>query len=286
MFLRDIRSRFRSELGGGYAREEIDTIFHMLTARHLNLPRTILAMEPQLEIGESEALPLLEALRALKDHVPIQYILGRAYFMGMELRVSPSVLIPRPETEELVQWVVRDQVADPPARILDIGTGSGCIAIALKMKLEATEVHAMDLSGTALEVARANADAHQADIRFHQGDICDPGTTWPVFDVLISNPPYVPLKDRSKMKPHVVDAEPHLALFVPDEDPLMAYECICRFGKHRLRRNGLVYLEIHENQGQALIGLLGRSGFADIVLKKDIFGKDRLVRARLAGSGT
>ena len=279
--LSDIRTRFRTELSRDYPREEIDQIFHLLTAHFFDLPKTALAMEPLRELTQAEARLLLESLDKLKQHLPVQYITGRAPFLGMELSVTPAVLIPRPETEELVHWILRDFGNQQGGiQVLDIGTGSGCIALGVKKHLREAVVHALDLSGGALEVARANAEAQQLELQFHRGDICDPGETWPSFDLIVSNPPYVPLADKGSMEPHVTESEPHLALFVPDGDPLKFYRCICRFARRYLKADGRLYLEVHKDYGNAVAGLLEANDFADIVLKKDIFGRDRMISAR------
>lgn len=284
--LREIRARFREELAGTYPSGEIDSIFHLLIGHFYGYSRMVLALEPRLELDLEAARPLLRALEDLKGHRPVQQITGYASFMGMELRVTPAVLIPRPETEELVRWALEDiPDGSGPSRVLDIGTGSGCIALGLKKFLPGAEVHAMDLSPEALEVARSNADLQGLRVHFHAGDVCDPQEEpWPQFDLLVSNPPYVPRRDLEQMEPHVAAFEPHLALFVPDGDPLKIYRCICRFAHRHLLPGGRVYLEIYEKGGPGVCGLLRQEGFSDIELKKDIFGRDRLIRARWTGT--
>jgi release factor glutamine methyltransferase len=225
---------------------------------------------------------LIDALEELEHNVPVQYVIGKASFMDMELKVSPAVLIPRPETEELVRWILQSY---PPAprRILDIGTGSGCIALGLKRNWAQAAVFAMDLSAGALEVARDNAGVLQLEVCFQQDDIRNPGQQWPELDIIVSNPPYVPAADREFMQPHVAESEPREALFVPDEDPLCIYRDILEFASHHLKPGGWVYLEIYEAFGKKVFDLLRDADYKEIELKKDIFGKDRFVRGQYPG---
>lgn len=284
--LRAIRQNYREQLRGQYAPGEIDQVFHILLEHFLGLPRITLAMEPGKALSESQAQPLLHALEALKAHRPVQYITGRAPFMGMDLRVSPEVLIPRPETEELVLWILESGEGFPRGgRFIDVGTGSGCIALALKQALPAAEGHAMDISGNALEIARSNALAQGVDLFFHQRDLCLPGGEWPQFDLVVSNPPYVPRSEEDRMMPRVARSEPHGALFVPDDDPLLMYRHLARFGSEHLNTGGWLFLEVHEAFGKGVANLLEREGYTGVVLKKDIFGKDRFVRGQWPGRG-
>lgn len=280
LLLRDIRRRFTQDLQDRYPDAEISSMFHLLTAHYFGFPRTLLAMEPDKVLSSGEAQLLLEALEKLKSSTPVQYITGSAFFMDLELQVGPGVLIPRPETEELVRWVLDSHRGSEPLSILDIGTGSGCIALGLKKHWREAPVWAMDLSQTALEVARHNARQLELGVRFRQGDIRDPGAGWPLFDIFVSNPPYVPEGDRGSMDPHVAASEPGLALFVPDADPLCIYRAILDFGSRHLRPGGWVYLEVYEAYGDAVCDLLQGSGYGNIELKKDIFGKDRFVKGQ------
>jgi release factor glutamine methyltransferase len=227
-------------------------------------------------------------LAALLTHRPVQYVLGEAWFDGLLLHVDENVLIPRPETEELVHWVAAE--AAPPAaaadfgraapRILDIGTGSGCIPVALAKRLPAATLHALDVSPGALSIARANALRHHAPIDFLQADFLD-SPIWPTLpptDILISNPPYIAESEKSAMHDRVLSQEPHLALFVPDTDPLLFYRNIAAFAQ---TRPGItVYVEINEALGPQTIALFEAEGLQQVILKKDMQGKDRMVRAR------
>ncbi|MDX1333507.1 MAG: peptide chain release factor N(5)-glutamine methyltransferase [Robiginitalea sp.] len=278
--LRDIRQRFREGLEDTYPAEEISNIFHLLTSHYFGFPRTLLALEPQKTLEAEEAALLLEALGKLSANIPVQYITGKAFFMELELQVSPAVLIPRPETEELVRWMLGSHLPAPAPTILDIGTGSGCIALGLKKNWKKATVMALDLSARALEVARNNARKLQLEVLFRQGDIRAPGSQWPVFDILVSNPPYVPAGDRESMQPHVAESEPAEALFVPDEAPLGIYMDLLGFASRHLKPGGWIYLEIYEAFGEAISALLRGAGYSNIEVKKDIFGKDRFVRGQ------
>lgn len=218
----------------------------------------------------------------LSKHQPVQYVLQESWFCGMRFYVDEHVLIPRPETEELVEWVTADAAAAPtPLSILDIGTGSGCIAIALKKRLPGALIHACDISPEALAVARRNASALKADIDFLQLDILDSSqwTSLPALDLIVSNPPYIPIKEKSLMSPHVVDHEPHLALFVKDENPGVFYQAIARLGQERLPRGGTIYAEIHEDLAGLVESILKKTGYQDIIVRQDMQGKNRMVKA-------
>ena len=280
--LKELRGHFVDALGGSYDREEIIHLFQMLTAHYFGFPRTQLAMQPDTTLTPAQARQLLNALDQLREATPVQYIIGKTSFLDLELKVTPAVLIPRPETEELVRWVLDHREELPAApRILDVGTGSGCIALGLKKHLPEAAVHALDVSGAALAVARENAGALGLGVHFHQADVHAPGGGWGTFDLLISNPPYVPESDRARMQRHVAEAEPDLALFVPDAAPLTIYESIARFALNHLQPAGVLFLEVYAELAAEVCWLLERCGFEAIALKKDIFGRDRFVRARL-----
>ena len=233
---------------------------------------------------------LLEAFTgALLDHKPLQYVLHEAWFYGMKLYVDENVLIPRPETEELVDWLVKESVSSESVahsleagtkKIFDIGTGSGCIPLAIKKGLPGAEVHACDVSNAALEVAKKNATDCKLNIHFHLIDILDVAARdqLPVFDIIISNPPYIPEEDKILMAANVLQYEPHLALFVEENDPLLFYRVIADFAKKHLNKGGSVYLEIHENMADAVKNLYKQKGFINIELRKDLQGRDRMIR--------
>ena len=230
--------------------------------------------------NEEEAL-LHQYTERLMQHEPVQYILNESWFAGMKFYVDKNVLIPRPETEELVEWVITDNKSSPAnLKILDIGTGSGCIPITLKKRIRNAVVWSCDVSNDALGVARKNAVTSGTDINFIQLDFLDK-QTWnklPSFDIIVSNPPYVPEKDAAQMQTNVLKYEPAMALFVPDNDPLVFYKAIAEFGKIHLNKNGNIYLEIYENPGEATTKLFQENGFST-EMKKDIQGKDRMIKA-------
>lgn len=220
----------------------------------------------------------------LLAHRPVQYVLHESWFAGMKFYVDQRVLIPRPETEELVEWVIKElsQIpVSPTHALLDVGTGSGCIAITVAKKLPGVAVHAADVSGDALDVARRNATDLEAPVTFHQIDFLD-STKWAglsTFRWLVSNPPYIPLQEKGTMAPHVVRSEPGLALFVPDGDALVFYRALGEFARHRLERGGTLFAEIHEERGVAVKDLLYQLGAREVHVRKDLQGKDRMIKA-------
>jgi len=220
---------------------------------------------------------LQTSLNALLQHQPIQYVIGKSWFYGLELMVNSHVLIPRPETEELVEWIVKD--AKTPVKILDIGTGSGAIPLALKKELPQAEVWSVDISEGALEVASANAVQLNLDVHFEQIDILSPAPQLPSFDIIVSNPPYIRESEQADMEEQVVSYEPRIALFVPDHDALLFYRQIGLLALDKLTAGGRLYFEINEAFGKEVVVLLEEQGFIDVVLKQDIYGKDRMVRA-------
>jgi release factor glutamine methyltransferase len=232
-------------------------------------------------ITGTEELLLNQYAERLLQHEPVQYVLNESWFYGLKFYVDKNVLIPRPETEELVDWIIRNlKFPFSELKILDIGTGSGCIAIALKRKLRKAEVWACDVSSEALNVAKQNSSNLQAEINFVQLDFLDnPGRDQlPSFDIIVSNPPYVPAKDKADMNKNVLNFEPHTALFVPDNNPLLFYQAIADFAKKHLKQNGTVYCEIHESLGKKVSELFMQNGFMT-ELKKDMRGKDRMIKA-------
>ncbi|RYZ18488.1 MAG: peptide chain release factor N(5)-glutamine methyltransferase, partial [Chitinophagaceae bacterium] len=234
-------------------------------------------------------------LQRLLTHEPVHYVLNKAWFYGMELYVDKAVLIPRPETEELVHWIINDVKASGIAvfdqntlksdattklKILDIGTGSGCIALALKKEIPKAEVWGCDVSEEALNVARRNGSTLDIRVDFQGINFLDEvqQKSLPTVNIIVSNPPYIPLKDLATMQPNVVDFEPHTALFVPDNDALIFYKAIAAFAKKRLYTNGTIYLETHEDLGAAVVELFRGEGFASVEIKKDMQGKERMVK--------
>lgn len=224
---------------------------------------------------------LAEILQRLSENEPLQYILGMADFYGLRFHVNPTVLIPRPETEELVHWILQSNGPEKQ-RVLDIGTGSGCIAVTLQKKRPDWELWALDISAEALQIAQKNALLNQVSIQTRQLDIChiEKGESLPQFDLVLSNPPYIPFSETNLLSDSTRTFEPHLALFVPDDDPLRFYRCIAHFCQEHLSANGFLFLEVNEFNAQELVALLTEMGFAEVALEKDMQGKNRMIRAR------
>lgn len=279
MKLKAIKHKFHDELGAVYPAEEIDSFFNILAETYYGVKRIQLATNPDLTLNDSE--DILKALAELKNEKPIQYIIGETEFYGLNFKVNDGVLIPRPETEELVEWVLKKAKPNMPINILDMGTGSGCIAISLAKHLPQAKVFAIDISTKALNIAKKNALFNGVDVYFKEADILTLKTLSEQieFDIIVSNPPYVREKEKQYMKPNVLDNEPHLALFVKDEDPLLFYKAITDFAINNLKENGLLFFEINEFLGNAMIDLLRHKNFKNIELKQDIFKKDRMIKA-------
>ncbi|HEY8897714.1 MAG TPA: peptide chain release factor N(5)-glutamine methyltransferase [Niastella sp.] len=246
-------------------------------------------MHKQSPLQPEQLTKMQQYTQELLAHKPVQYVLHQAWFYGMAFYVDENVLIPRPETEELVAWIVestgnrQSAIGNSSISILDIGTGSGCIPISLKKKLPQAEVYACDVSDQALAVAAKNAATLQTPVQFLQADFLNT-STWPALpavDIIVSNPPYIPQHNQSSMLQNVLAYEPHLALFVPNEDPLVFYEAIARFAKEKLRPGGSIFVEIHEDLGAQTKAMFELNGFTAEV-KKDFQGKDRMVKAQLA----
>lgn len=241
-------------------------------------------MDKQAALSEIQLSRLQSILAELATHKPIQYVLSEAWFAGSKYYVNESVLIPRPETEELIEWTVKQSLEFGvwSLELIDIGTGSGCIPISLKKKLPQIAVTSIDVSGDALKVARQNAETLNAEINFLQLDFLNEAN-WdqlPVFDIIVSNPPYIKQSEEANMSKNVLAFEPSLALFVPDEDALLFYRKIALFAKSHLSKQGFIFLEINEALGKEVIRLLESSGY-EVELRKDMQGKDRMIRANL-----
>ncbi|WP_149276038.1 peptide chain release factor N(5)-glutamine methyltransferase [Pareuzebyella sediminis] len=286
MQLKAIKNIFHKELKGIYPKEEIDSFFYLLIEHFLHLERFVLTLQPNLVVTKDEEEPLFKALAQLSNHRPVQYIIGSTTFMDMNFMVNENVLIPRPETEELVRWIIDDLNTKPKKdelkeiRVLDIGTGSGCIAISLAKHLFQAKVVAVDISRDALKIAKKNALSNNANIDFEIMDILAIGTSGGHYDVIVSNPPYVRESERNVMRENVLDYEPATALFVPDEDPLVFYRAIIQFSKNNLVVKGLLFLEINQYLGETIVTLLKQHNFSEIELRKDMFGNDRFIKCR------
>ncbi len=285
MLLREIRTIFHNELESLYHREEVESFFGLLLSHVLGLEKFVLALHPDLIISKESETHFFSALRCLKAEQPIQYILGEAWFMDLKLSVNEHVLIPRPETEELVRWVLTDINNNNPQtgtrnaiKILDIGTGSGCIAIALAKFLKNSEVHALDISEDVLNVARENADSNHVNVSWIKADILEVPELRPDFDVIICNPPYVRQLERADMDKNVKDYEPSVALFVPDDHPLLFYERIADLASKTLPTGGRLYFEINQYLGRETIELMEARKYSNIELRQDVFGNDRMLK--------
>ncbi len=279
MMLKELYRNFLVSLQKIHSLSEATIITDWVFEKIVSLKRSDILKNPEKEITPGADYLVQRTLKELLLHKPVQYVLGEAWFYHMKLKVNEHVLIPRPETEELVEQLIKDRkskLTDPA--ILDIGTGSGCIPIAIKKNLPASIVTAIDISHAALELAKENAAMHNAYISFKQLDFLDE-STWnslPAFDIIISNPPYIPLNEKEKMEKHVTDFEPHVALFVPDNSPLLFYEKIAAFGRNNLLPNGKIYLETHEDFAAETADLF-RKDYHTVIVKKDMYGKERML---------
>ena len=284
MLLREIRNIYHKELAPVYPKSEIDSILDILLEYYLGIGRFVLALQPDHNLKKAEEQPLFEALTRLQQEEPVQYITGEAHFFGMHFRVSPKVLIPRPETEDLIRWILETIDDDSLAlNILDVGTGSGNIAISLAKRLPNASIQALDISPEALEIAQNNALANGVEVNFIQADIRTVESLGHSFDLVVSNPPYVRLSERAEMRNNVRQFEPPQALFVPDEAPLLFYEILTKFGRANLHSGGMLFLEINQSLGKEVTELLQQQGYENVELKKDIFGRDRMVRGVFIG---
>jgi release factor glutamine methyltransferase len=259
--------------------DEIQSILYLLMEDILGVSRAGIIAEKSISVTDSQSKKLQDAITRVNIHEPVQYILGSTYFFGRKFSVNPSVLIPRPETELLIEEVLNEVDPLVPGRILDIGTGSGCIAITLAKELPGKQVTAIDVSEKALQTARANAQALQAKVEFWQLDALAENFLLQPLEIIVSNPPYIAASEKISMKENVLNHEPHLALFVPDKDPLVFYTMIARKGFKALRENGKVLVEINERFGKEVSAIFFEAGFRNVRVVKDLQEKDRIVVA-------
>jgi release factor glutamine methyltransferase len=260
--------------------EEVSAITYFVFEKLFGLTRTDILRDKQFPLSESQKTALKNVIRRINDHEPVQYILGEAIFFGRKFLVNPSVLIPRPETEELIIEVlvhVKAHNKKEPIKVLDIGTGSGCIPITLSLEIPGSELYATDISQDALHVAKQNSKMHGANVSFVLHDILKEDIPFPGLDVVVSNPPYVTFSEKGKMKSNVVDHEPHLALFVPENDALIFYKALAVKGFDALKNQGSLCVEINERFGREVSELFSRAGFREVKILKDISEKDRIV---------
>ena len=297
MHIQQFKKEFFNKLNALYPSTEIQSFFNLLVEFKLNLSRIEVALQPDFEISNSALEYLQKATLDLIKQIPIQYIIGETEFYGLPFEVNKNVLIPRPETEELVNWVLENsklQTSNSKLSILDIGTGSGCIPISLAKNLPNAAVYALDISVEALKTAKINAKNNNVTIQFIEADVLkidslknviasvtkqsvDSEET-PKFDIIVSNPPYVRELEKKQIRENVLENEPHLALFVEDKNPLLFYDKIADLAKNHLTENGKLYFEINQYLGKETVALLTSKGFSSIELRKDMFGVDRMVK--------
>ena len=277
-FFKEIEILLRND----FPSEEIKSLQRIIFEKKLGLPIHKVYLNPSEPVSDSVVKEIQQIISELKIQKPIQYLLGESHFFGLKFLVTPDVLIPRPETEELVDWIVKENY-NQAISILDIGTGSGCIAISLAHSLSKAFVMAIDISDKAIEMAQRNAIKNNVKVQFKRCDIlnCSHEIESASLDVIVSNPPYVRESEKALMRPNVLNWEPHLALFVSDSDPLIFYRAIAKFSKNVLKPNGKVFCEINEALGKEVKNLYAEQGFIDVEIRKDLNGKDRMLKAIL-----
>lgn len=275
-----VNTYFHQKLDHLYNANEVDSFFWLLLDFELNIRKLDFMKDSELRMSESQLLTFISYSRRLVKFEPVQYIIGSTDFMGLDLLVNESVLIPRPETEELVNWVVKSVDSSAPLEIIDIGTGSGCIAIAMKSAMPKTFVTGVDVKREALEVAKENGAHTGIMVDWKMRDALNMPGEVDKYDVVVSNPPYVLESEKSQMSSNVLNFEPHSALFVEDDDPLMFYEAISHWAIKSIRKGGYLFFEINEKYAGKTVDLLNEYGFSEIEVKNDIFDKARMIRAR------
>ena len=259
-----------------YEEREARSYTAVVCEGRLGMRFTDVIVEPAAPCPDHEELPHI--LAAIRDHCPAQYITGFAWFLDRKFAVREGVLIPRPETEELVRMITDRCRGRSGLRVLDVGTGSGCIAVTLAAELKQAKVVAVDVSESALEVARENARRHRVSVDFVRCDMLQEGPSGH-FDLIVSNPPYVTLQEKDEMRPNVLRYEPHRALFVPDDDPLVFYRAIAEYGCRSLNPGGMLWFELNERYGSEVASLLEQSGYSEVAVHDDMFGKQRMAEA-------
>jgi len=279
--LANLRSAFKDQLSSSYDEEEIRQLFQLLCLEYLQIPKIQIPLRLHEHILEPQLKIMLQALQELTQGKPIQHILGKAPFYGMDFRVNEHTLIPRPETEELVDLILKQHSTKIPLKLIDIGTGSGCIAISLKKHLAHSQLIAVDISADAIAVAKDNAKSLGADVEFRCLDILEWDLTlWnEQFDVIVSNPPYITQQEKLNMHRNVLDFEPDSALFVEDEHPLLFYDVISSFAQQQLKRNGILYFEVNQYLAEETKVLLLKKGFQHVEVIQDINHAARMIKA-------
>ncbi|WP_166925390.1 peptide chain release factor N(5)-glutamine methyltransferase [Flavobacterium poyangense] len=284
MKIKQYRTQFIKELSSFYDAYEAESFFYLILENKHKLRQIDLALNHELVFNQSDFAFWDIILEELKKEVPIQYLLGKTNFYGLDFEVNENVLIPRPETEELVEWIVNENAKIDKIKtlkILDIGTGSGCIAISLAKNLPNAKVYAIDVSKKALETAKRNAINNKVEVIFMLNNVLELEELPHDFDIIVSNPPYVRNLEKEEIKKNVLDYEPHLALFVEDHDALIFYKKIASLAQDNLFKNGQLYFEINQYLGKEMIDLLEEMEFKNIELRKDIYDNDRMLRGFL-----
>ena len=290
MNAKQYKIKFVQTLESIHGIDEAESFFHLILEDKFQMKRLDLALDPNFEFS-AEAMKIWEELSIqLKKEIPIQYLLGNTEFFGLPFLVNENVLIPRPETEELVDWIIEEEKrferlkdeeieGQKTIKILDIGTGSGCIAISLAKNIPNATVFAIDVSEKALEVAKMNAEINEVSVNFLEKNILETDDLLEQFDIIVSNPPYVRNLEKQEIKKNVLEHEPHLALFVEDFDALVFYRKIAALATKNLNRGGQLFFEINQYLGKEMVALLHENGFESVSLRKDIYGNDRMTRA-------
>ncbi|WP_409417244.1 peptide chain release factor N(5)-glutamine methyltransferase [Flavobacterium sp. PS2] len=280
MKIKQYRTQFIQELSGIYDVLEVESFFYLILEEKRNLKQIDLALNPDLSFSDEEIADWSILVTELKKEIPIQYLLGKTNFYGLDFEVNSNVLIPRPETEELVEWIIKEDLKvgkSKNLKILDIGTGSGCVAISLAKNISHAQVFAIDVSENALATAKRNAETNGVSVTFLLQNILETEDLMQEFDVIVSNPPYVRNLEKEEIKKNVLDYEPHLALFVADNDALIFYRKIAELAQKNLKKNGSLYFEINQYLGKETVELLEDLGFKNIELRKDIYDNDRMI---------
>ncbi|HAR20444.1 MAG TPA: peptide chain release factor N(5)-glutamine methyltransferase [Cytophagales bacterium] len=276
----DLLRKLTEELEVLYGKNEAKSISFLLIENIFGWYKTyVIAGEPLEGFSDAIFEKIASHMARLKNFEPIQYVLNEAHFYGRKYYVDSSVLVPRPETEELVSLIISQHKSKSEIKIIDIGTGSGCIAITLDKEMPPTEVYAMEINKDALNIARKNASLLNSKVMFVQDDIFNFQPSYPMFDVVVSNPPYVTESEKGLMHKNVLDHEPSLALFVPDEDPVRYYQAIVQFCDYYLKEGGKIYFEINERLGNKVMDVLRQRNYKEIYLFKDFNNKNRIVSA-------
>ncbi|SEB43593.1 release factor glutamine methyltransferase [Tenacibaculum sp. MAR_2009_124] len=282
MTIKELKSLFSEELSSIYPKTEIDTFFYITVEEYLNFKRIDTVLQPHYAFEKDIEKDIIQVLHRLKREEPIQYIIGKTEFYGLTFNVNNNTLIPRPETEELVQWIIEEaHNFDKEIKILDIGTGSGCIPISLKVHLPNAKVSTIDVSPNAIDVAKQNAFINEVKVDFMNMDILESKGLPDTYDIIVSNPPYVRELEKEEIKNNVLLNEPHLALFVENDAPLIFYDKISKLASKHLNKEGILFFEINQYLGKETSQLIKNNGFESVELRKDLFGNYRMTKATL-----